>query len=95
MFLVQPPSFDDPLGHVQAPEAVLVQALVAEATVEALNQGVLQRLASHEKVRFQVALLPPGESRSAGQLHDVVADDDQKHAPAGEHVVEFASEADA
>lgn len=76
-----PPSFDDPLGHVQAAEAVLVQALVAEATVEALKQGFLQRLARRDKVPFHVALLPPGERRSAGQLCAVVADDDQKHAP--------------
>lgn len=80
---------------MQAPEAVLVQTLIAEATDEALKQGVLQRLARRDKVRFHVALLPLGGGRSAGPLRAVVADDNEKHVPAGKQVVEFKREADA
>lgn len=43
--VVVPPGIDDPSRHEQAPEHVLIEAFVAEAAVEALDEGVLDRLA--------------------------------------------------
>ncbi len=43
--VVEPPSLDDPTGVIEIEEPVLVEALVAKAAVEGLNEGVLARLA--------------------------------------------------
>jgi hypothetical protein len=46
--VVEPPGFNDPPCHRQATEQVLVEALVAEAPVEALDKSVLDRLSGRE-----------------------------------------------
>jgi hypothetical protein len=46
--IVEPSGFNDPPCHQQATEHVLVEALVAEAPVEALDKGVLDRLARRD-----------------------------------------------
>jgi hypothetical protein len=38
--VIEPPRFDDPSRHRQAPEDMFVETLVAEATVEAFDEGV-------------------------------------------------------
>jgi len=43
--VVDPPFFDDPSGLRQAGEEVLVQTLVAQGAIEALDEAVLGRLA--------------------------------------------------
>src|SRR5688572_13386643 len=54
---------------------MLVQALVAEPAVEALDVGVLDRLAGPDEVQLDAALVCPGVQHLAGELGTVVADD--------------------
>ena len=46
--IVDPPRLDDGPGRRQAPEQMLVQALVAQAPVQALDKTVLLRLAGRD-----------------------------------------------
>lgn len=57
--VVDSPSFNDPPDHVQAPEAVLVQAFVAEAAIEALDEGILDRFARSDGMPLDAALFLP------------------------------------
>src|SRR5947199_2010382 len=56
-------------------EECLVEQLVAELAVEALDEGVLRRLAWGDVVPIDAGLLAPAQDRSAGQLGAIVADD--------------------
>lgn len=62
--IIDPPGLDDPARHRQATEHVLVEALVAEAAVEAFNEGVLHRLAGRDVVPVE----PPDDQRSTAVL---------------------------
>ena len=73
--VVGPPSIDDPAGLRQAPEQVLVEALVAEASVQALDEAVLLGLAGGDVVPLDSAFLLPAQDGMGGQLGAVVADD--------------------
>jgi hypothetical protein len=53
---------------------VLVQALVAQATIEALNEAVLLRLARSDVMPLDAGVLAPGENGVTGQFGSVVAD---------------------
>ena len=77
-------------------EQGFVQKLVAQATVEAFDEGVLHRLARCNVVPADLGLISPAQNGVAGQLRSVVADNslgpaapaDQKieltrHPPAG------------
>ena len=55
--VVGPPFIDDPAGVRQAPEEVLVQALVPESSVQALDEAVLLRLARSDVVPLDAAIL--------------------------------------
>src|SRR5579871_708465 len=48
-------------------EQRLVQELIAQPSVEALDKGVLYRLARRDVVPFDLALLRPAQDREAGQ----------------------------
>ncbi len=54
-------------------EQRLVEALVPEAPVEALDEAVLHRLARRDVVPFDLPLLGPSEDRAGGELRAVVA----------------------
>jgi len=43
--VVDPPGFDDPAGMAEIGDGVLVEAVVAQTTVEAFDGAVLRRLA--------------------------------------------------
>jgi hypothetical protein len=49
LVVVLQPALDDRARFGQAGEDLLVQAFVAEATVEALDEGVLRRLAGRNE----------------------------------------------
>ena len=61
--VVDPPSLDDPADRWQASEEVLVEALVAEAAVQALDEAVLLRLAGSDVVPFDPTILLPVQDR--------------------------------
>jgi hypothetical protein len=80
--VIEPPSFNDPPCHRQAMEHVLVEALVTEAPVEALDESVLDRLSGRDVVPSDAAFLLPAHDGVRSELGAVVADDHQR-LPAG------------
>jgi hypothetical protein len=70
----------DPFGElvaciVEAEEQRLVQELVAHPAVEALDEGVLDRLARRDEVPVDGVVLAPSQHGVAGELGAVVGDD--------------------
>ncbi len=53
---------------------MLVQALVAQATVKALDEAVLLRLARRDLMPLDPGVLAPGEDGVTGQFGAIVAD---------------------
>ena len=59
--VVDPPVLDDLTGLVEVSEQVFVEALVAQATVEALNKSILHRFARCDVVPLDAQFLLPGQ----------------------------------
>ena len=59
--VVGPPFFDDVACLGEVGEQMLVEALVAQAAVEALDEAVLHRFARCDVVPFDAACLLPGQ----------------------------------
>lgn len=57
---------------VKIGEPVLVQAFIAEAAVEALNERVLDRLAGLDEMQSDLQIVGPGVERPASDLGPVV-----------------------
>src|SRR3546814_14366466 len=71
----------------------LVEALVTQAAVEALDIAVLLRLARRDVVPLDRSLLRPSQDRQAGQLGAVAAHDHQRrYASDGDDGVELPSD---
>jgi hypothetical protein len=64
--VVDPPCLDGPARHRQAAEQSLVEAFIAEAAVEALDEAVLLRLAGSDVVPEDGAVLLPVNRRANG-----------------------------
>ena len=88
--VVDPPRLDDGPGRRQAPEQMLIQALVAQAPVQALDKAVLLRLAGGDVVPRDRTLLLSAKDGVRGQRGAVVRDDHQRLAPSRDDPVEFA-----
>src|SRR6185312_12344642 len=88
--VVDPPCFDDLPCFVEIAEQVLVEALVAQPAVEALDEAILHRLAWCNVVPFDVAFLLPGQDGVRGELGAVVADDYARAASRLDDAVELA-----
>src|SRR3546814_12756667 len=74
-------------------EQRLVEALVTQAAVEALDIAVLLRLARRDVVPLDRSLLRPSQDRQAGQPGAVVAHDHQRrYASDGDAGVEPTSD---
>src|SRR3989304_115382 len=73
--VIDPPPLDDPPRVGQAEEPVLVQALVAQPAVEALDEGVLHGLARLDEAQRDPLLVGPLVERFARQLGPVVQHD--------------------
>src|SRR5579871_6079723 len=71
-------------------EQGLVQELIAQSSVEALDESVLCRLAGRNVVPFDPALLRPAQHRQTGQLGAVVGDDHGRTATHGDDRLELA-----
>jgi len=69
--VVRPPYLDDPSRRSQRWEQVLVQALVAQATIERFYKAVLLRLAQRDVMPLDPGVLAPGEDGMTGQLGPV------------------------
>jgi hypothetical protein len=89
--VVVPPPFlerDARLG--ERGEQRLVQELVAQAAIEALDEGVLHGLAWSDVVPVDAGLAGPSQDGVAGQLRAVVADDGPGLAVGSDQQVELA-----
>ena len=73
--VVVPPGFQLPAGMGEAGEDRLVQELVPEPGIEALDESVLIGLARRDVVPLDAPLLRPAQDHHAGQFGPVVADD--------------------
>ena len=65
---VGPPCLDDPSRRRQRWEQVFVRALVAQATLEALDEAVLPRFAWRDAMPLDAGVLAPGKDRMTGRL---------------------------
>lgn len=88
--VVHPPDLDEGSGRRQAPEQMLVQALVAQAPVQAFDEAILLRLAGRDGMPLNPTLFLPTQDCVRGQLSAVVRDDHHRLAPACDDLVEFA-----
>ena len=59
VLVIPSPLLDHAAGFVQAAAPLLVQALVAEPPVEALDEHVLHRATRRDEVERHLALVPP------------------------------------
>ncbi len=66
--VVRPPCLDDPSRRSQRGEQVLVQALVAQATIKALDEAVLLRPTRSDVVPLDPSVLASGEDGVTGQF---------------------------
>jgi hypothetical protein len=71
--VVHPPVFDGPLRVGQAEEPVLVEALVAQLAIEALDETVLLGLTGIDELQLDAGLVSPLVERPARQLRAPVA----------------------
>lgn len=72
-----------------------VQALVAEAAIEAFDDAVLHRLAGGDVMPFDLGLLTPFEDGHAGHLRAVVRDDRLRLPPPDDKGVQLAGKPSA
>lgn len=66
--VVLAPGFERGAGVVQGRKQRLVQKLVAQPTIEALDEGVLGRLARRDVVPVDLAVIREGQDRVRGEL---------------------------
>src|SRR5262249_41939793 len=82
----------DPAARLgQIGEPVLVETLVSESAVEALNEGVLDRLPRADEVELDAPAVGPGVERPASELKAIVADQRRRERPRREEVVDAGS----
>ena len=93
MVVVHPPALDDGAGLGQGAANLLVQALVAQLAVEALEEAGLLRLARRGVVPVDAGSVGPFQHRPAGHLGSVVADDGVGPATPGDQDVQLAGHA--
>ena len=70
--VVEPPFGQHRSGMGERAEQCLIQQLVAQTAIEALDKGVLLRFARRDVVPFDTAVPRPAQDRGAGQLGAVV-----------------------
>ena len=90
--VVDPPCFDDLAGLVQVGEQMLVEALVPQSAVEALDEAILHRLARCDVVPFDAVLLLPSKDGVRRELGAVVADDHAGAASGLDDAIELADD---
>src|SRR3546814_12405462 len=96
MVVVVAPEPQHRAGMAERHEQRLVEALVTQAAVEALDIAVLLRLVRRDVVPLDRSLLRPSQDRQAGQLGAVVAHDHQRRSSSdGDDGVELTSDTPA
>jgi hypothetical protein len=81
-----------PPGHASEANRGFVQKLVAQATIETLDKGVLLWLAEGDIMPVDAGFLRPAQDRHAGQLGAIVGDASNRLAALGADRIELASD---
>ena len=89
------PGLEDLAGVADRAEQGLVEKLVPEPPVEALGEGVLDRLAGLDVFSGHAPVVRPGQDRVRGELGSIVADDRRRAAPGGDDGVQLPRHPDA
>ena len=89
------PSGEHRTGVGERDEQRLVQKLIPEAAVKALDEGVLLRLAGRDVVPGDRVVLAPAQDRHTGELGAVVGHDAQGPSAESDDAIELACNAHA
>ena len=92
LVVVAAPAPDDSAGLGHTGKHLLVQALVAEPADEALDKGILLRLAERDVVPQDADPVGPFQHGPRDHLGAVVADNHRRSAAPGDHSVALANE---
>ena len=87
--VIDPPGFGDARGVTETVEDVLIQALVAQPAIEALDEDILCRLSRHDLVPLDVGGAHPSQDRMTGQFRPIVGDDHLRSTPMGDKPGQF------
>ena len=79
--VIMSPAFDLGSGIFQADKDMLIEALVPELAVEALDIGILGRLPWLNKAEFDVVRIGPGIKGFTDKFRAVVHGDDIRQTP--------------
>ena len=90
LVVVDAPLADDHPGLRERLEPVLVQALVAELAVEALDVAVLHGPPGLDQDMADTVLVRPGHEGSAGEFRAVVGANGQRVAPKARRLIQHA-----
>ena len=91
--VVGAPSLDDPPRLGQRGEGVLIEAFIAQPAVEALHEGILDRLAGGDVMPFDSGVLGKAQDCPAHELRAVVGDDHAGTTAPGDQLAELAHDA--
>ena len=72
VIVVRAPVFDEESGFGQGAKPMLVEAVVAQGTIEALDEGVLHRFARMDMMKSNAGALSPEVEGFAGELGTIV-----------------------
>lgn len=80
--VVDPPGLDDASGIMRPVEEMFVEALIARATIEALDEGIRSGFSRRDVAPLDFGILDPFEDRVAGQFGAIVRDNHLRLASA-------------
>lgn len=86
--VVKPPGFDEHLRVCQTDEPMGVETFVPEATVEALDKCVLNRLARSGELQLNLMRGRPLVKHPADQIRPVIEHNRFRQPPFGDHLIE-------
>ncbi len=66
--VIDPPGFDEAPGITETVEEVLIQALIAQPAIKALDEGILCWLSRRDVVPLDADLADPFQDRMTGEL---------------------------
>jgi hypothetical protein len=90
LVVVEPPSLDRSAGVAEINEPVLIQTLVSELAVEALDIAVLNRLPRTDEAELDALSVSPCIESSASELRPVVRDHSDRLSSRLEEAIEHA-----
>jgi len=90
MIVIVPPRAQDGASLSKRGEQRLVEQFVAQAGIEALDEGILLRLAGRDVMPLDPRLLRPAQDRQAGEFGAIVGNTHRRPAAPGNDGLKFA-----